>query len=543
MAANVELIASWLMPLLIALFNVLVAGYALATGRSDRSRLLFAIGPAGVGLWALAWFISQFEVTLSNMTRTLGTVGGAISIVGFALDSFLALTHRRARVYLAIGAALAGLAMFAVGWMIVREAETAEVIRFGVRAGALSLSALACASQIAILRTKDETDEHKKLARAMIGSFGAALAVCGAITIAAYFSDRETLVDPLLFIVLLSELFALVYIVRRRVEVHVLLSRAVTYAVLSILIAALTALVFYTLGYELEPVSIAATVAIALMASTLFMGVSQKMATAVEGVLFPAQARLERALEASKSELVLLRRRLERVERLAIAGELAASVAHEIKNPLAPIRGYAQLLSGKLEGVEISQRPLFQKALGIIREESDRIDGRITELLLIARGDREKPPIDDTLELNRIVLEAIAVAEGEPQAPQIASKIDPAIARVSGNADEIRGALINLIKNAVEAMQGHQGRIEVITKRENGRAIVEVLDEGPGIDPDEGERVFRAFYTTKQGGTGLGLAIARTAVEAAGGSIALVPRSDRRGAVARVELDAQEVSS
>src|SRR6185503_6270536 len=102
------------------------------------------------------------------------------------------------------------------------------------------------------------------------------------------------------------------------------------YALLSILIAGLTAAVYYQLGYDVEPVAIAATVSISLMASALFMGVSQRMASAIEGVLFPAQARLERALEASKSELMLLRRRLERVERLAIAGELAASVAHEI---------------------------------------------------------------------------------------------------------------------------------------------------------------------------------------------------------------------
>lgn len=534
--AELELIFGWLMPLLIALFNVLVAGYALAVAGKDRSRVFFALGPAGVGAWALAWFISQFEVTSSGTTRAIGSLGGSLSMVGFALDAVYSVGKPRA-VRLIAAAIGGGVALFAAGVYFVPRATIFDVLFFGARTLALSMSALVFVVQLQRARTPSETPELKKLARSMVGSFVFAVVVCGALTIAAYFDADRTFVDPLLFIVLLSELFALSYIASRRVEVHILLSRTLTYALLSILVAGLAALVYWQLDYPVEPVSIAATVSISLMASALFMGVSQRMASVIERVLFPAQARLERALEASRSELMALRRRLERVERLAITGELAASVAHEIKNPLAPIRGYAQLLAGKVESVMPEQRELFKKALTIIREESDRIDGRVVELLAVARADRQKLSSDDTLDLNRVVLEAIAVAEGEPSAPPIESKIDPALARVCGNADEIRGALINLIKNAVEAMNGQGGRIEVVTRRAGDRAIVEILDEGPGIDPGDVERVFRAFYTTKQGGTGLGLAIARTAVEAAGGSIELRAREDRRGALARVELE------
>ena len=106
-----------------------------------------------------------------------------------------------------------------------------------------------------------------------------------------------------------------------------------------------------------------------------------------------------------------LRRRLERAEKLAIAGELAASVAHEIKNPLAPIRGYAQLLGSRLAEVSIAERPVFEKGLNIIREETDRIDQRIAALLEIARSDRATASVEETFDLNRVVIEAAMVAE------------------------------------------------------------------------------------------------------------------------------------
>jgi C4-dicarboxylate-specific signal transduction histidine kinase len=109
--------------------------------------------------------------------------------------------------------------------------------------------------------------------------------------------------------------------------------------------------------------------------------------------------------------------------------------------------------------------------------------------------------------------------------------------RAMGEADELRGVLLNLLKNASEAMQERRGgRIEVTAWREGERVVVEVRDEGKGLGEMEREQLFRAFYTTKPGGTGLGLAISRSAVEAVGGRLSLVPREDRPGAVARVEL-------
>jgi signal transduction histidine kinase len=531
---DLELILTWLVPLMIALLNVLVAGYALATGFRDRSRVLFAIGPAGAGIWALAWFSSLFDPVPSDSTRFAGTIAGVFSIAGFTFDALSQLSRRRASILLG-GALLGALGMLLAGLHFAPQPESFEIFRLGARCVALALAALLFVTQLSRLRAPDE--ETRKLARTIAGMFLFAALVSCALALAAYLEDRGTFVDPLLFVILLSELVTLAYIARRRVEVNVILSRALSYALLSIAVAVFAALIFARLGYPVDPVVVAVTVAIALLASAMFMGVSRQLTAGIERLLFPEQARLHRALEASKGELMALRRRLERVERLAITGELAASVAHEIKNPLAPIRGYAQLLAGKIDAVAAEQRPLFQKALGIIKDESDRIDGRIGELLQHARGDRSTAPMDELFDLHRVILETIAVAEGDPRAPAIETKLDAQLTRVTGNADEIRGALLNLLKNAIEAMDSGAGRIDILSKSTAGQAIIEILDEGPGLSADEAERVFQAFYTTKKGGTGLGLAIARTAIEAAGGTLELMPRPDRTGALARIQLE------
>ncbi|MCA9554268.1 MAG: hypothetical protein KC933_29805, partial [Myxococcales bacterium] len=344
-------------------------------------------------------------------------------------------------------------------------------------------------------------------------------------------------VDVLLFVVLAVELLTLVEVLEGRVQVALLLPRALVYLALALVVAGLAAWVYARLGYPLDPVAVAVTVALALVAAALFMGLADPLTRGVEAALFPEHARTRRALEASQGELSALRRRLERVERLAIAGELAASVAHEIKNPLAPIRGYAQMLEGRVQSVDPEQQALFAKGLRIIREEVDRIDRRVAELLDLARVGVDPGDLGAAFELEEVLRDAVAVAQAEPGARDVQVILPEGVGKVRGDADAVRGALLNLLKNAAEAMaeQGG-GRVQVRVELDVEHAVVRVLDEGPGLGAADPERVFQTFYTTKAGGTGLGLAIARSAVQAAGGDLALMERTDRRGAEAQVRL-------
>lgn len=522
--------ASAVVPLLVGLFNLLVAGYALAAGAKDRSLLAFALGPTGVGLWALAWFVFVFERESSSQMRVLGAFGGALAMSGYAVDAVRAWPRRR------IGWALGGALLLAAALVaavvgLIGDRYNFDPLGIGLRAVALVAGAVTFTAHTFEWRR----DRRPGYPRWVLGSALIVGVGCLAFALLAFLGQRD-FVDVLLFVILWAEVLALGSIVHRRIEVRLLVTRATSYAILSLLVAASAALVFRALGYAVDPVVVAVTVALSLLASALFMGLSERLSLAVERLLFPEQARLQAALQSSRAELDGLRRRLEQAEKLAIAGELAASVAHEIKNPLSPIKGYAQMLQKRLPLVAEGERAFFEKALGIILSETERIDARVHELLGLARGDRQTLSRDQTALLPRILQEAVLVGEAEPGIARIEVNLDPKVQRVRGNEDQLRGALVNLMKNAAEAMLADGGAVELRARPEGAHVVVELLDEGPGLLPAVAEQAFTAFFTTKQSGTGLGLAIARTAVEAAGGTLRLLPRSDRRGTVARLEL-------
>lgn len=540
-----KLIASATIPLVVGLLNLLVGGYVLLLGlRRDRGRLWFALGPLGVTAWALAWFVSVFNPEALGSMRILGSIGGFLSVLGFARDGLVRLEKGRTAITLGL---IAGVFASALALGAVKPAylSFASVTRLG------ALACIGAALTGAFVQRRSEALAlEAKLAGQMIRLTVAAGLGFVALLVLAILGKRAPS-DPMLFAVLLSQVYALLYINARRIDVHALLSRTVSYLILSVLTAAVAAIVFRLLGYELDLVAVTVTVAVALLSSALFMGLSDRLTRSIEGLIFPDHAKTQKALLASQGELRALRRRLERAEKLAITGELAASVAHEIKNPLAPIRGYAQLLGGRLDEVSQSQRPMFEKGLRIIRDETDRIDRRVAELLELARADRAHASIASSCDLHEIIADVCAVAQGEPGITAIHTRIEPDLPAVRGDGEELRGALLNLLKNAAEAMgETEPGAIQLDARAVEDQVILEVKDEGPGLTPQQADRVFAAFYTTKSGGTGLGLAIARSAVEAAGGSIALGPRTDgerpelRPGACVRIcLLLADEVDS
>lgn len=215
-------------------------------------------------------------------------------------------------------------------------------------------------------------------------------------------------------------------------------------------------------------------------------------------------------------------------DRLALLGQMAAGIAHEIRNPLGAIKGAAQLLAEP--GHEATIDPSSREFLGIILEEVDRLDRVVSSVLDLAR------PAQDTggpTDVNAVVRRTLQVLSTERQHEDIIvdAALDPALPRVAIDPEQLRQVLMNLFRNAVQAMKG-RGKVVVSTRVRLGRGTrsgggaaddpfveLTVADNGPGISQKVLENIFLPFFTTKEKGTGLGLSISQRIVQSAGGRI------------------------
>jgi two-component system, NtrC family, sensor histidine kinase HydH len=199
------------------------------------------------------------------------------------------------------------------------------------------------------------------------------------------------------------------------------------------------------------------------------------------------------------SELV---QRLKERDRLQVMGEMAAGMAHEIRNPLGAIKAAGQLLDPA--SLDEEQREFVE----VIIEESDRLDAVLSQFLDYARPYRGKlEPVDLGPVLERVVMLLRADAPGVTVVVERGERTGPeGLPTVAGDADQILQVLLNLTRNAVDAMEG-KGRLVLRAEKVGDGVEVQVTDSGPGIPPEAREHLFVPFFTTKRKGTGLGLAI------------------------------------
>ena len=529
---SAHLFASSVVALLVALFNGLLAGYVLASVRGDRRKLFFACGPSGVALFATGWFIVLHEPGSRESVRVAVGLAAALSVSGFVADALVDLGPGRTRRHLLL--ALIPLGLGLLGLAAGAAVALAQPL-VAVLPQVLALGLVGLLGGVRLILRRHENASIRRLSWNLVALITLSLLVCGARAVLQLARGGSTGNGMLLCSILVAETATLSYVLHERVAVQLSVSRALAQAVLVMGVTFAAAAASRALGHPVDLVPVSASVTVALVATLLFIGLSRQLDRGLEHLLFPRHARLGGLLSESRSEAAVLRSRLERAERLAIAGELATAIAHEVKNPLAAVRGYAELLAEQAGHIAPEHRARFEKAVRIIREESDRIDARVAELLHFGRtprGEKRGSPLD----VSRLVLDAVAVAEGEPAFPTLVPRLDPTL-RAVGDEDALRGVLLNLLKNAAEAMrEAPGGRIDVRAWSEEERVVIEVRDQGKGLGGVDRERLFQPFYTTKADGTGLGLSISRSVIEAAGGRLSLLPRPDGPGAVARVEL-------
>jgi two-component system sensor histidine kinase PilS (NtrC family) len=229
------------------------------------------------------------------------------------------------------------------------------------------------------------------------------------------------------------------------------------------------------------------------------------------------------------TELEHMREEIKRQDRLSVVGELAAGLAHEIRNPVAAIRGAVDELPSNMTNPTIAS-----KLIAIAVRESDQLNSIISSFLDFARKPRMRRDVFDVVGLAQEIAEATARKYQHASELKILTQFPPFICPVSGDRSQIRQVFVNLAKNGVEAME-ERGTLHIVVSSDSASVEVRFDDEGPGIDPDKVARIFEPFYTTKENGVGMGLSICLRIVTAHDGTLRAASR-DGGGASLIVRL-------
>lgn len=204
--------------------------------------------------------------------------------------------------------------------------------------------------------------------------------------------------------------------------------------------------------------------------------------------------------------------RLREQASLARLGQMAAIVAHEVRNPLAGIRGALQIIGRRL--------PAGSQEHAIVDEVVTRIDTLndiVQDLLLFARP---KPPVLASVSMGAVVTDTVTLLKSDPKFADVDIHLRVPDTAVMADREQIKLVLVNLLINGAQAMHG-RGRIDVSLETVDGWHELRIVDQGPGIPADVREHLFEPFFTTKHRGTGLGLATARRILEGHGGAVEL----------------------
>jgi two-component system, NtrC family, sensor histidine kinase HydH len=259
----------------------------------------------------------------------------------------------------------------------------------------------------------------------------------------------------------------------------------------------------------------------------------------VTGVLADQGRRHRMELEASSEKLAKANRDLQdsfeqvkRADRLSAIGQLSASLAHEIRNPLASIDGAANLI----ESAQTSDE-MRRGSLAIIHKEIQRLNRLLTNLLDFARP---RKPEFQTMEPGRL-FDAIINLTGhsaEQKGISISKDVPSSVPALECDPEQMKQVILNLTINAVQAMTD-PGQIVLAAQQNGASVVISVRDQGPGIPEEDLDKIFDPFFTTKDAGTGLGLSVVHQIVTQHGGTVT-AQRNPERGMTFSLALPLQQ---
>ncbi|SHH12205.1 ATP-binding protein [Bradyrhizobium erythrophlei] len=249
-------------------------------------------------------------------------------------------------------------------------------------------------------------------------------------------------------------------------------------------------------------------------------------AALIAGLLLERQARKREAEQAGKARMETGRYRenLAHLVRVHTVGEMSTAIAHEVNQPLVAIKNYALAARRRLAGVMDAAK--VEELLDKIEAQASRAGNVLQSLRAMVK---KHDPETTEIEVGELIADAVKLVEMEIRNVNIRveSAISPDLPRVFGDGIQIQQVVLNLTRNAIEAIEeagiaNSVIKVGVVATAENEIAV-SVADSGPGISPEDAEHIFDPFYSTKGGGLGVGLSISRAIVEAHGGRLSLAP--------------------